>query len=82
MDRRVTGAERDRNGNITALCNKGQSWSPRRKKDVLADIKAGRKSYYVQEAPQRSYIRVLSGGTLQSSADATSSNSLEKLPSA
>lgn len=80
MDRKVTGVERDRNGNIIALCNKGQSWSPRRKKDVLDDIRAGRKSYYVQASPQRSYIRVISGGTLQTTADATSQNSLDKLP--
>jgi hypothetical protein len=82
MDRKVTGAKRDRNGNIIALCNTGQSWSPRRKKDVLEDIKAGRTSYYVHEMPQRSYVRALSGDTLQTTADATSKNSLEKLPSA
>ena len=80
MDRRVTALKRDRNGNITALCNTGESWSPRLKKDVIKDIKQGRKSYYVQELPNRSYVRALSGDTLQTNADAASRNSLNNLP--
>lgn len=81
MDRKVTGTKKDRKGNIVALCNAGQSWSPRRTQDVLKDIRMGRKSYYVQELPQRVYVRALAGGTLETIADETSRNNLHKLPS-
>ena len=79
MDRRVTATKTDRNGNITALCNAGQSWSPRRTEDVLRDINSGKKSYYVQEQPKRSYVRAVSG-ELQTTADATDKNHLTELP--
>jgi hypothetical protein len=79
MDRRVTATKTDRNGNITALCNAGQSWSPRRTEDVLRDINAGKKSYYVQEQTKRSYVRAVSG-ELQTTEDATDKNHLAQLP--
>jgi hypothetical protein len=80
MDRRVKSAKRDQDGNIVALCNPGQSWSPRRAKDVARDINTGRQSYYVQEEVRRSYVRSESG-VLRSTADAADQNSLGKLPS-
>ena len=81
MDRKVTATKRDRKGNIVALCNAGQRWSPRKTQDVLRDIRAGRKSYYVQELRQRVYVRALTGGRLETTADVTSRNNLDKLPS-
>lgn len=81
MDRRVTSTKKDRKGNIVALCNAGQRWSPRRTQDVLQDIRAGRKSYYVQELRERVYVRALAGDKLQTTSDATSRNNLDKLPS-
>lgn len=80
MDRKVTATKKDRKGNIVALCNPGQSWSPRRVQDVLNDIRAGIKSYYVQELPNRVYVRALRG-KLETTADETSRNNLERLPS-
>jgi hypothetical protein len=80
MDRKVTAIKKDRKGNIVALCNTGQSWSPRRTKDVLDDIRAGRKSYYVQELPQRVYVRAIAGGVLETTSDESSRNNLYKLP--
>lgn len=82
MDRKVTAVKKDRNGNIVALCNPGQSWSPRSKKDVLSDIRSGRKSYYVEQVPRRAYLRVFSGGALQSKAGADTRNSIDQLPTA
>lgn len=79
MDRRVKAAKRDRNGNVVALCNAGETWSPRRKADVIKDIVNNRKSYYVEELPRRKYVRVVSG-TLQTTPDSKSKNSLEMLP--
>jgi hypothetical protein len=81
MDRKVTATKKDRKGNIVALCNTGQRWSPRRTQDVLKDIRAGRKSYYVQELANRVYVRALSGDRLETTSDVNSRNSLEKLPS-
>jgi hypothetical protein len=79
MDRKIVSAKRDRKGNIVALCNPGQKWSPRRTKDVLGDINAGRKSYYVQGQSRRSYLRAVAG-LLQTTADEADGNSLARLP--
>jgi hypothetical protein len=80
MDRKVTAAKRDRNGRIIALCNPAEKWSPRRSADVVKDIQMNKTSYYVEEAPRRKYVRVVSGGLLQTTTDTTSKNSLERLP--
>ena len=80
MDRRVKATKRDRNGKIIALCNAGEKWSPRRSADIVKDIQMNRQSYYVEEAPRRKYVRVVSGGLLQTTPDKTSSNSLDRLP--
>jgi hypothetical protein len=79
LDRRIRTVKRDRSGNIVALCNSDAKWSPRLKKDVVRDILDNKKSYYVQEREQRSYVRVVDGDKLQTTRDATSANSLEKL---
>jgi hypothetical protein len=78
MDRKVTATKKDRKGSIVALCNAGQRWSTR---DVLRDIRAGRRSYYVQELPNRVYVRALSGDRLETTSDVNSRNHLDKLPS-
>ena len=80
MDRRVRATKRDRAGNIIALCNPGQTWSPRRTADVIQDINSWRRSYYVQELTQRRYVRVVDRGTLQTTDDTTSKNNLDNLP--
>jgi len=80
MDRRVKATKRDRSGNIVALCNPGQSWSPRRKVDVIKDINSSKKSYYVQELPQRRYVRVVGPDALMTTDDTTSKNNLDNLP--
>jgi len=80
MDRRVRTTKKDRSGNIVALCNSGQSWSPRRARDVLRDITSGKKSYYVQNTSgKRSYIRAVSG-VLQTNTNAADENNLARLP--
>jgi hypothetical protein len=80
VDRKVTATQKDRKGNIVALCNAGESWSPRRTADVIKDIQTNKKSYYVEELPRRSYVRVIAGNSLQTTADASSKNSLNSLP--
>lgn len=80
MDRRVRATKRDRNGNIIALCNPGQPWSPRRTADVIRDISANKTSYYVKESERRKYVRVVSGTSLRTTADEASENHLNNLP--
>lgn len=79
MDRRVKATKRARDGKIIALCNPGQSWSPRKMSDVIKDINSNKQSYYVQEAERRAYLRVFEG-TLRTKADKSSRNGLDALP--
>lgn len=80
VDRKVKSIKKDRNGNITALCNAEESWSPRLKADVVKDITENKKSYYVQQVARRSYVRVASGNALITTSDAKSQNHLDRLP--
>jgi len=79
MDRRVRATKKDREGNIIALCCAGQSWSPRRKADVIKDIVNSKRSYYVQEEGRRTYVRIVAG-VLQTTPDVSSNNNLSRLP--
>lgn len=80
MDRRIKSTKKSRDGKIVALCNPGQPWSPRKMSDVIGDISSNKRSYYVQELEQRTYVRVVDGA-LRTTADTTSRNHLDALPS-
>ena len=80
MDRRIKATKKDSAGNIVALGNPGESWSPLSKQDILKDIKNGRRSYYVHELPQKVYVKAMSGDSLRTTADKTSRNNLDNLP--
>lgn len=80
MDRKVRMTKRDRKGNIVALCNPGQPWSPRRTADVIKDINGNKSSYYVKASERRKYIRVVSGKSLVTTSDASNENHLDNLP--
>ena len=80
MDRRIKAIKKDSSGKIVALCNTGESWSPRRTSDVVRDILDNKKSYYVQELTKRTYVRVGANNSLVTSADTRSPNYLERLP--
>ncbi|HVJ21048.1 MAG TPA: hypothetical protein VM686_36810 [Polyangiaceae bacterium] len=77
MDRRVKSTKRDKSGNIVALCNPTEAWSPRKLVDVVRDINGSKRSYYVKESDRRCYVRIVSG-ELQTTADRDSGNSLHK----
>jgi hypothetical protein len=79
MDRRITAIKKDRSGNIVALCNPGESWSPRRAADVAKDIGTSERSYYVQVSGRRIYVKLISGG-LQTTKDVASAHNLGNLP--
>lgn len=79
MDRRVTGTKKGRDGKIVALCNPGQSWSPRKTSDVIKDIGSSKQSYYVHQAERRTYVRVREGA-LETTNDTSNKNHLGALP--
>ena len=79
MDRRVRLTKKDRHGNIVALCNPGEAWSPRRIADVIKDIQGNKSSYYVKETDRPKYVRVVSGALL-TTAEKASANNLDNLP--
>ncbi len=82
-DRRVRQTRKDTDGDITALCNTGEGWSPRPKADAIADIEGNAHSYFVQETGVRVNVTVVHGPTgkyLRTTADSASGNNLDNLP--
>jgi hypothetical protein len=82
-DRRVTHTGKDKDHDITKLCNSAESWSPRMKKDAISDIEAKTHTYYVQWPEKRTEIRVVMGATgkyLRTDRDDTTKNNLDDLP--
>lgn len=87
IERRVTQTGKDRDGDITALCNRsqaGQGWSPRPKAKAIRDIESGVYQYYVGlNDGSRAIIKVVNGSSgkyLRTSWDSTSRNNLDDLP--
>ena len=82
-DRQVTQSRKDIDGDILALCNPGQVWSPKSKKDAIQDIVNRVHSYFVLDATGRVNIIVVNGPTgkyLRTEKDATKGNNLDELP--
>lgn len=83
-DRRVTATGKDKDGDITKLCNSGQIWSPRRKADAIGDIENKIHTYYVRDSKgNRADIRVVNNGGnkyLRTVSDTSSANNLDNLP--
>lgn len=82
-DRRVTQSRKDADGDITALCNPVEFWSPRQKPDAIDDIESERHTYYVLVDGKRTNILVVNdpnGKYLRTSPDTTSHNNLDDLP--
>lgn len=81
--RTVTQSEKDPDGDITALCNPDEDWSPRPKLEAIADIEGGINQYVVGVAGQEVDIHVVDGPTgkyLRSDPDTTNTNNLDDLP--
>lgn len=80
----VTQTKKDRDGDIIALCNPEDWWSPRSKSDAIRDIENNIHSYYASwNDGQRTPIRVVNGPTgkyLRTDRDNTSRNNLDDLP--
>ena len=82
-ERQVTRSRKDSDGDITALCNPAQLWSPRSKAGAISDIETGAHRYYVGGYGGRVYVSVVNGPNgkyLRTTADPYSSNNLDNLP--
>jgi hypothetical protein len=84
-DRRVKASGKDKDGDITKLCNSGETWSPRVKADAIDDIEAKRHTYYTEDRyGRRSNIHVVkkTNGTkyLRTDPDGQSEDNLDNLP--
>ncbi len=82
-DRQVTQSKKDKDGDILALCDPGQVWSPRSKRDAIHDIENHVHSYFVLDVTGSVNIIVVNGTTgkyLRTEKDATEGNNLDELP--
>lgn len=83
-DRKVTQTGKNEEGDITALCDPGASWSPRAKADAIADIRDGTHRYYVDGVDGEEVDIVVvddpDGPYLRTSPDGTPANNLDELP--
>lgn len=82
-ERSVTGTIKDSDGDIVALCNPAEPWSPRPVADVIADIESGTYAYVAVASGIATEIQVVegpSGKYLRTRADATPANNLDSLP--
>ncbi len=80
INREVTQIKKDKNGNITALCNPIALWSPKLKSMAILEIEYKTHSYYVNINDKEIDIRVVNdpvkGKYLRTDPD----NTLNKLP--
>jgi Protein of unknown function (DUF3892) len=84
-DRQVLKTGKDRDGDITKLCNAGEAWSPRSKADAINDIDKKLHTYFVRWSDgARTEIRVVDdkqkGKYLRTDRDQTTKNNLDDLP--
>ncbi len=82
--RRVTRTQKDNDGDILALCDPRQYWSPVEKNDAIRQIESGLYGYYVDWPDGiRTEIRVVQGQKgkyLRTDKDGTTRNNLDDLP--
>jgi len=82
-DREVTATRKDCEGNITALCNPSEMWSPRLRSDAILDIEYDLNHYFVVDKDERIRIIVENGiiaKYIRSDPGKTKSNLLIELP--
>lgn len=79
--RKVTATGRDKDGDITHLCNKGERWSHRSKSDAIEDINNGICSYRAKDSKDRVVdVKVVRGKNLSTEPDESTKNNLGSLP--
>lgn len=84
IDRQVTRSKKDNDGDITALCNPTEWWSPRQKVDAINDIENKTHRYFVKDGLKEVDIHVVNdsikGKYLRTDPDKTTRNNLDDLP--
>ena len=82
--RYVNKSGKDKDGDITKLCNSSADWSPRQKADAIRDIETSNHSYCVSWTDgQETEIKVVNGATgkyLRTLRDGSTRNNLDDLP--
>lgn len=58
-DRLVTENKKSFNGNIIALVNPDESWSPRFKYDAIRDIESNLHNYFMMDNGKRRNVKVM-----------------------
>ena len=82
--RPVTGVRTDPLGNIVALCNPAEVWSPRSTTRIIRDIESEVHLYSVPGSSGQLRVRVVSAGCekrLWAAPEDTEGNNLHDLPS-
>ena len=82
-ERKVTQSGKDRDGDITSLCNPGEPWSPRYKQSAISDIESGTHQYFTLSNGVKTYVKVVQGPRgkyLRTDSDSTPRNNLDDLP--
>lgn len=80
--RHVTASGKDRDGDITSLCNRSD-WGVRLKADAIRDIETRTHSYYTGAGSYTADVYVVQGSKgkyLTTSRDGTTRNNLDDLP--
>ena len=84
VDRQVTKTRKHEEGDILALCDDADFWSPRAKQDAITEIESGLYRYFVSWPDgKETDIHVVQGPTgkyLRTDRDDTLKNNLDELP--
>ncbi|HEV7667077.1 MAG TPA: DUF3892 domain-containing protein [Thermoanaerobaculia bacterium] len=82
--RRVLATGKDKDGDITSLCNSHKAWSPRKKAAAISDIEGGKISYFVKVGDNEVGVHVVNdakkGKYLRTNQDSTGKDNLDNLP--
>ena len=83
-DREVTRTRKDKDGDIVALCNSKEVWSPKLKSMAILEIEEKIHRYFVKVDREEVDIHVvndrLKGKYLRTDPDKTTINNLDDLP--
>lgn len=79
-DRNVYRTQKDDDGDILALCNPGQTWSPRKKFDAISDIENDFHAYFSNGESKIQVVHGPNGKYLRTAPDGSTGNNLDELP--
>ena len=84
VDREVKQTRKNKDGDITLLCNPMALWSPKRKDFAILEIEENIHRYFVKIENEKVYINVvydpLKGKYMRTDPDKTQKNNLDDLP--